>query len=474
MPSYPDQSRAPSGRAASFAFFARSFAQRPGCPFSDCLSEERLQKLVEKHHLGFGDIFTPVVTLWALLSQCLSASKSCVSAVARVMVLRISLDLEPCSENTGAFCKARAKLPVPFIQEAAYLVADLAEEDAPLVWLWKALHVYFADGTTLSGPDTGPNQAAYPQSSNQKEGLGFPLIRLLVLLSLATGMVKGAGYAPFKGKGTGETSLLKPLLDRLKSNSVLVADSYFCVWWLLAELRRRGLHGAFRLHQTRQADFSQGKVNGPNDHVVRWPKPAELPRSMSQEEFDALPASIEVREVLVRVDCPGFRPKELVVATTLLDAKTYTAKDIAELYFKRWNVELDIRSIKQTLKMEILRGKTPEMMRREIWGHLLAYNLIREKMAEAALAAGLLPRQLSLGHALALYNEFRPLLLFASGAVWGVAVKTLLGAMAKFVVGDRSGRREPRKVKRRPKDCKLLTEPRQQARIRLLAGEQED
>jgi len=462
------------GATNSFGFFARSFAARPGCPFSGCLDEERLDNLAKKHGLDFGDVFTPAVTLWALLSQCLSASKSCVSAVARVMVLRISMGLEPCSENTGGYCKARAKLPVAFLKELTCLVADDAEAATAAGWLWKNRHVYFADGTTLSGPDTPENQAEYPQSSNQKAGLGFPLIRLVVLLSAATAMVKGAAFGPFKGKGTGETSLLKGLLDRLGAKDVLVADSYYCVWWLFAELLRRDADGVFRLHQTRRADFSTGRILGPNDHVVIWTKPAELPRCMTREEFNALPDSIEVREVLVRVDCPGFRPKALVIATTLLDAKTYTAKDIADLYFKRWNAELDIRSIKQTLKMEILRGKTPEMMQREIWGHLLAYNLIRQQMAQAASAKGLLPRHLSFASALALFNEFQQLLYMASGAMAGRAVKTLLGSMAGYVVGDRPQRREPRKLKRRPKDCKLLNKPRAEARAELLQGVQED
>jgi hypothetical protein len=470
MSSYPDPQA-----LNSFAFFARSFAARPGCPFSSCLSQERLQKLADEHHLDFGEVFTPAVTLWAFLAQCLSPSKSCVSAVARVMVLRISQDQEPCSENTGAYCKARAKLPVSFLEQLTHESADTAEAAAPQPWLWKGRSVYLADGTTASGPDTPQNQAEFPQSRNQKPGLGFPLIRLVVLLSLATGMVAAAACGPFIGKGTGETSLLKAMLSRLRAGAVLVADSYYCVWWLFAELKQRGVDGVFRLHQSRRADFSKGKRLGRHDHIVTWDKPAECPAGMTAEEFAALPPSVEVREVLVRVSYPGFRPKALVVATSLLDPDVYSAEEIAELYFKRWNAELDIRSIKSTMTMDILRGKTPGMLRREIWGHLLAYNLIREQMAQAALAKGLLPRHLSLASALALFNEFRPLLLLAaSAAVWGVAVSTLQGSMANFVVGDRPRRREPRKLKRRPKDCKLLTEPRQQARAKLMQGEQED
>jgi hypothetical protein len=469
MPSYPA-----ADPTHSFAFFAQSFAARAGCPFSDCLSAERLEALAAKRKLAFGDIFTLPVTLWAFLSQCLSASKSCTSAVARVMVLRISLGLEPCSENTGGFCKARLKIPIPFLRELTYLVADEAEAASPSSWLWKDRHVWIADGTTVSAPDTPDNQAEYPQSPNQQAGLGFPLIRLVVLLSLATGMARGAAFGPFRGKGTGETSLLKDLLDRFGPKDVLLADSYYCVWWLFAELKKRGADGVFRLHQKRKADFAKGRILGPTDHVVTWTKPQDCPACMTREEFDAMPKSVEVREVLVRVDVPGFRPKAVVVVTSLLDGKAFSAEEITDLYFKRWHAELDIRSIKQTLKLEILRGQTPEMLKREIWGHLLAYNLIRQQMARAAQAAGALPRHLSLASAVALFNEFRPLLLLANGAVWSLAVKTLLGSMAKFEVGDRPRRREPRKLKRRPKDCKLLTEPRQAARAKLLQGEQED
>lgn len=469
MPSYPN-----TAASYSFALFARSFAARPGCPFADCLSEQRLQRLADEHGLAFGTVFTPAVTLWAFLCQCLSASKSCASAVARVLVLRVGLGLPPCSENPGAYCKARAKLPVAFLRRLTYEVADEAESQAPADWLCQGRHVHYADGTTVSGPDTEANQAAYPQSANQKPGLGFPLLRLVVLLSAATAMVRAAACGPFVGKGTGETSLLKGLLDRLGTKDILVADSYYCVWWLFAQLHQRGIGGVFRLHQTRKADFAKGNVLGPGDHVVNWNKPADCPAGLTAEEFAALPPRLEVREVLVQVQCPGFRPKKLVVATNLLKVEDFSAAAIRTLYLGRWNVELDIRSIKQTLKMEILRGKTPEMLRREIWGHLLAYNLIRQQMAQAALARGRLPRQLSLALAQALLNEFRPLLLLAEGAVWQAAVHTLQGALAQHVVGKRPGRREPRKLKRRPKDCKLLNEPRRQAQAKLLQGEQED
>ena len=243
MFSYPNNlppASRPVDPRAPFATFARLFALGSAQPFADCLPEDRFHAIAARHGVDGAAqpsvcaVYTPVITLFALITQCLSAAKSCVAAVARVMILRISLDLPPCSEATGAYCQARAKLPVAFLRDLTLEIADQARRQTPPQWLWKSRHVHFADGTTLSGPGTLANLAEYPQSSNQKEGLGFPLVRLLVLLCCATAMLQGAAIAPFKGKGNGETSLLGGLLDRLRSGDVLVADSYFCVFWLIA------------------------------------------------------------------------------------------------------------------------------------------------------------------------------------------------------------------------------------------------
>jgi putative transposase len=279
------------------------------------------------------------VTLWAFLAQCLSASKSCVSAVARVLVLRVALGLPPCGAGSGAYCKARAKLPEGLLRRLTLQVGAAVEGQAPDAWRWHGRRVLLADGAELSMPDTPANQQAYPQLRNQKPGLGFPRLRLVVLLAFATASLIGAALGPCKGKGSGETELFRALLEQIQAGDVVVADRYYCTWWLVALLARCGADACFRLHQLRRYDFRRGRRLGPGDHVVSWPKPAR-PSWMDADTYAALPAALEVREVRVVVKTPGCRVRDFVVATTLRDAARYSAAEIAALYQHRWQVDI--------------------------------------------------------------------------------------------------------------------------------------
>ncbi|MDY3559187.1 IS4 family transposase, partial [Gemmata sp. JC673] len=283
--------------------------------------------------------------------QCLSTSKSC-AAVARAVALRVTLGLHPCSEATGAYCKARAKLPVALLSRLATPSGDELERHAPKEWQWKGRRVLLGDGTTLSGPDTPANQAAYPQHTNQKRGLGFPLIRVVVLLGFATGALVGAAIGPAKGKEAGEMALLRELLDRFQAGDVFVADRAYCSYWLVAALPARGVDVAIRLHQSRHDDFGAGTRRGDDDHVVTWTRPAR-PGWMDKATYHATPKAVTVREVRFRVERPGYRTREIIVATTRTDATAYTREDLAQLYHHRWRVELSIRDIKQTLAMDV-------------------------------------------------------------------------------------------------------------------------
>ena len=247
---------------------------------------------------------------------------------------------------------------------------------------------------------------------------------------------------------------------------MVVADRYYCTWWLLALLVGRGVDVCCRLHHLRRCDFRKGQRLGQGDQVVRWPKPAR-PKWMDQATYQALPDFLEVRQVRVVVHTPGFRVRQFVAATTLLDAAQYSAADIADLYHRRWHVELDLRAIKQTLKMDILSCKSPDMVRREVWAHLLAYNLARKLLAQAALAGKTTPRQLSFAGAVQTLNAFRWLLAVGAGEDSGRLVRALLVAVGTHAVGNRPGRVEPRAVKRR-RNVKLLTKPRAQRRAELL------
>jgi hypothetical protein len=454
-----------------FSTTLQTFAHEAGPFFHEALPDAQIQQVADDNDIHFGagaeDVYTPAMTLWAFLAQVLSGSKSCVAAVARVLVLRTALGLPACSANTGAYCKARAKLPERFLRSLTYAVGEAVEDQAPDNWRWLGHRTLLADGFEVTLPDTPENQRAYPQPSTQQPGLGFPMIRVVVLLTFATASLVGAAYGPYQGKETGETALLRQLLDRLRPGDVLVADRYYCSYWMIALLQQHGVDVAFRLHQLRDYDFRRGRRLGSDDHVVEWLKP-QRPTWMDQDMYASLPETLTVRELRFRVEQPGCRSKEIVVATTLLDAERYAKEDIADLYHRRWHVELDIRAIKQTLKMEQLVCKTPAMAQRELWVHLLGYNLVRKVMAEAAWRRGWHPRQLSFAGALQILEQFRWLLLARSGPEQQTIYAVVLVAVASHEVGDRPGRVEPRCVKRRPKSYDPLKKPRAEARAELL------
>ncbi len=325
----------------------------------------------------------------------------------------------------------------------------------------------FCGGWSVTSAGNSANQEVYPQSRSQGAGVGFPLLRWVALVGLATGAVFDSAFGPWRGKQTGETALFRTLLDGLQPGEVLVADRYYCSYWMVALAQARGVHVVFRQHQLRHTDFRRGRRLGRNDHVVTWTKP-QRPKWMDPETYAALPATLTLREVRGQVTTPGCRVQELIVVTTFLDDNAYPTEDILELYHQRWHVEIDLRSIKTQMKMEVLSCQTPEMVRKEIWAHLLAYNLVRKVMAQAAQQFEVTPRQLSFAGAMQTLNEFRPLLLTAGDEELAELSGRILAAIASHRVGDRPNRVEPRKIKRRPKGYSRLLKPRAQERAALL------
>lgn len=464
-----------------FGSISQSFLQHDSLPFADVLSEETINRIANEAGIPTppsqtdddddGIIYTTAVTLWAFLSQVLhtEANRSCVAAVARVVTLCIALGRTPPSPDTGAYCRARQRLPLVLVQHLTYYVANEAERRVPKSWKWKDRNVKLIDGSTLSTPDTPALQQAYPQPSSQRKGVGFPLIRMVVLLSLATAMVHGMAMGPGQGKATGETALFRQLLDRLKSGDVVLGDRYFCSYFMIALLRARGVDCVTRLHQRRTADFRRGRRLGQGDHVVTWPRP-ERPEWMDEATYASMPESLEIRELHVQVNQPGYRVQSLIVVTTLTDADEYTHDDIAELYHQRWLVELDLRSLKITLRMDVLRCLTPAMVEKEIWVCLLANNLIRQSMLQAASVAELSPRQLSFTTALQQIASAWTDTLLMTDAQRLAKIRLSHRAMTAKIIGNRPGRTEPRKKKRRPKPHPLLTRPRAEERAELIAG----
>ena len=464
------------GLPRRFRVVQQSFLHRDDLAFAEVLSEQDIQVAFDAAGVSFaqeeGDVYTPSVTLWAFLSQAVfkAEHRSCVAAVARVAVLMAALNRRV-SDDTGAYCRARAKLPEVVMERLALQLADGCEETVPSDWLWHRRHIHLVDGTTLSAPDTPANQAAWPQPNTQEKGLGFPLIRMVVLMSLATAMMTGMALGPYAGKETGETALFRGLLKNMSRGDIFVADRYMCSYFMIALARERGVDAVVRQHQQRITDFRRGESLGKEDHLARWRRPAR-PEWMDVETYEQMPEFLDVRELRVHVHQPGFRTEAFIVVTTLTDHQTYSSQEIASLYHKRWLVELDIRAIKISLGIDVLRCRSPHMVRKEIWSCLLAYNLIRKTILEAAYAADVSPRELSFTAAMQAIGAGWTAVLLLDEAGQTRLIDLYLDNLVGYQVGHRPNRIEPRAIKRRPKPHRLLTKPRAAARLdkNLVAG----
>lgn len=442
----------------------RQFANAPGFPFADVLSPEQVEQVLEQEQVTFSErLYTPLVTLRVWLTQVIDPDHSLRQAVARFLAWRIANDKSACSSDTGAYAKARKRLSENVLAQLTRRTGRDLVLEAPARWSWHGRDVKIVDGSTASMPDTPANQRDYPQATTQKPGLGFPIMRFVVLFSLAVGTVLDAAFGPYQGKETGETALFRSLHDNLDQGDVLLADRYFCSFFEIALLQERGVDVVMRLHQCRRADFRRGRRLGKYDHIVTWSKPAR-PDWLDEDTYRQLPDVLTLREVRVHAPTQKVRSRVITAVTTLLDAEEFPKSDLSDLYRLRWHAELDLRALKQTLQMDVLRGKTPAMVRKELWAHLLIYNLIRKVMAQAATEHQRDPRTLSFKGALQTLNAFAlPLLTCPPEQVPSV-VQQLLQAIIRHRVGNRPDRIEPRAKKRRPKPYPLLTRPRKQAR----------
>lgn len=398
--------------------------------------------------------YPPTLVLSMFLGQTMSSDSSCQNAVNEANVTRLLSDLSVGSSSTGGYCIARQRLPLEMVRSLAKQTGERLSTYTPKGWLWRGRHVKLVDGTTIVMPDTEDNQRHYPQHGSQAPGVGFPLARLVGIMSLSTGAVLNAAMAPHKGKGTGEHSLFREIKGVFSEGDVMLADSYYCSYFLIADQQARGVDVLFEQHGARQTDFRRGKKLGTRDHLVSWQKPAR-PDWMSQEEYGSYPDELGVREVKVG---------KKVLVSTFLVPREVSKKALGKLFLQRWHVELDLRNIKTTLGMETLSCKTAEMCEKEMWVYFLAYNLIRLLMAEAALQANVLPRELSFKHTLQIWVSWSRR-QFLSNAKENAAALFFL--IAQIRVGKRPDRIEPRAVKRRPKPYPRLQKPRQKERERI-------
>lgn len=454
-------------------FLRRQFLQDGDLPFTNVLTEEVIAQALAALTGWLDRVFSPLVTLWVFLGQVLSADHSCRAAVARLIAHRLAQGQSPCSAETGAYCQARQRLPESFFADVARQTGQALEANVGPQWLWQGRHVYLFDGTTVTMPDTPANQEAYPQVYNQQPGVGFPIARVGAIISLACGAIMNLGVCRYAGKGQGEVSLLRTLWDLLRPGDLLLTDRLQANWLNILLLQQRGVDFVSRLNKAnRTPDFRRGKRLGPQDHLVRWRKPTSI-RSLDRQAYQALPESITIRETRIPVSQPGFRTKSIVVVTTLLDPQQATREDLGNLYRARWNNELDLRSIKAAMQMRELRCKTPELVRKEIWTHALAYNLIRTVMAQAAATHGMEPRSISFKGAMQTLEAFQPLLESRTAqdpAQRFRLYQDLLQAIATHRVADRPDRFEPRAKKRRRNHYNWLTKPRAEIKRKMAKG----
>lgn len=407
---------------------------------------ETTERLMPEHRER---LYPPTVVLSMFMRQVLDADRSCQNAVNGWAGQRVADGLKPMSVRTGGYCKARQRLPLEMLsgicQETGRQLHALADPR----WRWRERRVKLVDGTGISMPDTEENQGRYPQPSTQAAGVGFPLARVVAVICLATGAVLDAQIGPHRGKGNSELGLLRQLEPAFRPGDVMLADALYCSYFLIAAMRAAGVDVLFEQNGARSTDFRRGQALGQRDHLVHWRKPAR-PDWMTPAQYAGFPDQLTVREV--KVD-------HQVLVTTMLDHRAVSKDDLSELYARRWNVELDLRNLKTTMGMEALHCQTPQMNEKELWVYLLAYNVIRLLMAQAARNAGVEPRSLSFKHTVQLWAAWNDRGMSATADAG-----CLFTLIAQSRVGHRPGRIEPRMRKRRPKPYPWLKVPRAEAR----------
>ena len=453
--------------AHSTALALSDLRQQEGLALRQAFSNQHLTETFARHLGDFRDRdYPPDLTLMAFCSQLISKKSSCSEAVQAINRDRLARGLALVSESTSAYCQARQRLPLDLIKDLAGETGRLLEITCPKSWLWHGHHVKLIDGSTLSMPDTPANQAAWPQHGQQDEGVGFPIMRIVGMLSLASGACLGLSYGPYQGKETGEHALCRQLLPLIDVNDIVLADRYYCSYFLIAQLLAQNAHLITRLHGARDYDFRRGQWLGEGDHIVELIKPPR-PKWMDQETYDRIPKTLKLREMKSgHKDSDG---DEVIVVTTLLEPDHYPLSEVLAAYRLRWNVELDLRALKSVMGMDILSFKTPDMIEKEIWTYILSYNLIRQLVCQAAERRDLEPRRISFSAAISAFQLYVPLIIHAESPEFAQRMYNgMIDDISRHIIPHRPGRSEPKAVKRRPKAYPRLTKPRSEMKKRPL------
>lgn len=451
---------------ASIAHFKKilkhDFFEHIKC-ISDFISTQELVNAATKVHYHWRDrIWTPAQTIWTFLIQVLHHGSSCREAVALVLAEQAAAG-QPVSASAdpSAYCQGRTRLPQSIFSYALKTIGQKLQEKAQDSYLWCGRRLWIVDGTSCSMPDTPELQETFGQPDGQKKGCGFPVAKMVAMFCWATGAVLDVAVGPYRSS---ELKLWHQLWDQLHSGDIVLGDRFYGVYAYFAQLKQIGCDGVFRLHagRARTIDFRKGNRLGKNDRLMRWELPQMPSRGLSQDVIDALPATLTIRVIRFHVQRPGFRSEMIMVATTLLDPQIYSLQKIAQLYRDRWTVELRIRDIKTTSEMDILRGKSANVIYKEIYMHFLIYNLIRALMWQAAEECHHPLHRLSYAGTMQHLNAMMPYLWLYAGTRHATELsRLLLEWIAYDVLPDRPCRIEPRALKRRPKQYNLLNKPRQ-------------
>lgn len=394
-----------------------------------------------------------VAVFWAFLGQVLLRGASCRWALTRLQADAVARGRQPPGDSTGGYCQARAALALPWLQALFAALSRWFEPRA--TGQWRGRTVRLIDGTGFSMPDTDQNRRRWPYAGGQKRGCGFPTGKLVGLFCLHTGRLLAFAQGTWKAH---DLSLARKLLGALRAGEVLVADRAYCGWLFLVQLLGQKVDFVIRLHQARTVRSRRCR-----SWPEVWKKP-QRPRGQSRRSWKKRPEELAVRLVRFQVQARGFRTQSVIVVTSLLDAKAFPDSAIAELYARRWQVELHYRQLKTNLSLDVLRGLSPTMIERELWMHAIAYNLVRALLLETSRTQDAPIERLSFKGAL------DALLAWADRALGSrrhraLARRTLLARLANDLVPLRPGRSEPRARKRRQKDYQLLNRPRRLMRV---------
>jgi hypothetical protein len=389
-----------------------------------------------------------------MVRQALYPDPSCRATLAWLQTARTEVGLEPLSSDTSGYCSARKRLSTGLMRLLGIRAGEDLSGRASEESRWCGRRVLAADGSTFSMPDTRKNQARYPQPGNQRKGCGFPVAGFVAVICLATGALLDAALGPYTAH---DLALFYHVRCRFRRGDIFLGDRGFASYAEMALFQARGVDSVLRLHQSRKADFRRGKVIGAEDHVVTWRRPKQVPKGLRAEDFALLPETLQVRELRYEVDVKGYRVRTVVLSTTLLDDAQYSARALAELYFQRWQIEVDFRHLKTTMQMDVCRGKSPDVVEKEFWAHVLAYNLVRSVMWDSGEAWNGEALGLSLKGAIQ-HLLCRWVLYWTEKA--DDDFDLLLELLDSEFLPFRPGRVEPRVRKRRPKAYSLMTKPR--------------